>query len=164
MKYYYLIFIIIYISSLVICNDLILEDCTKNNEYLKITLYNNGMINKECYGSFTNTSQEQMSIYSQNKLIIYESGYNSENYCVYGVSSLDCKEFKKRNKESYCCSIKESFNEKKNQTCIEINKQEFERFRGIKGDLNTPDTYLLNCKAKIYSLNMFILVLILFVL
>ena len=152
------------------------ENC-KDEKCLKITIYNNGTIDKECVVDEDYIKKDiRTSIALKNTLIIFDCAKkNSTNYnkCQYnlndGTNNLDVNQCKDNGtsdeKNNECCYFKEKYNN--NDGCIEVNKYEYERFKwnGIIRDnfsnINNDSTEkigYIECNSNISKINILILI------
>ena len=174
---------------------------TNYTNYTKITLYSNGTAKDEEIfideKKINTTEYEMLSIVDGNKLIIYENN-NSESICSYSntknisnVSSDYCKELTPnvKNKNNLCCLLETNYTSKEDnedddkyhpKRCVQVNKFEINRFRGItKNILNYYKEYnkdkddynkieynvsILTCHSKYYKINELFIFILLFIL
>ena len=152
------------------------EDCIiENSTCLKIILYKNGTIDKECVPNLVDIEKYKDDPYSiafDDKIIIFECEKNETVECIYNNTNSPCSELNTTNKDYNCCQLKEYNNAtgKENETCIEINKYEFERFKGLgekqfKENLNDKknNISILICFSKLYKINKSLLFLFLLI-
>ena len=162
------------------------EDC--NNGYcLKIILYKNGSVIKECVDTKEYIDEKPyFSIVNEDKLLIYDCSeskidsscqyrLNNENNSVnLNSSSLENCRKKDTSDGNICCFFQETMdptlsdNQTINFGCIEINEYEIERFIGINETRfdeykknNISNIGRLVCSSKIYQLNKLISLFIL---
>ena len=156
------------------------EGC--DNHCLKIILYKNGTIQKNCTDNLDNESDDvPNSITFDDKIIIFECEKKDKVTCIYNPKeenqNLTCSELNTTNKDNYaCCKLKEYNKEtdSKNYSCIEIYKSDFGRFKGLgdkqfEDNLNIDDREkrkdlsVLICFSNLYKINIFLIFLFLLI-
>ena len=149
------------------------EQDEENSTCLKIILYKNGTKDKESVENLVDIEKyKDYSIVFEDKIIIFKCEKNGAVECIYDNISSSCSELDTTNKDYNCCQLKEYNNAtgQENETCIEINKYEFERFKGLgeeqfKENLKNEKNNLavLICFSKLYKINKFLLFLFLLI-
>ena len=134
---------------------------------LKLILYNNGTLERQYV--LNNKGMELFSITSFDKIILYDCLNDSNGECSYrnytyndsAITKDDIQNKKSYNKDFFNCNITEKYykNNMENITnygCIQIDKKEYERFKGYnlhqKGfiEINETRTWELDCYAHLY--------------
>ena len=106
------------------------QSCIQSDKCWKIILKNDENIDSVC----VKPKIFEKSYYSiiSSTTIIYYNCKNAEANCYDSTDNKNCNKRKASSKENMCCEIKKA-NEgnlaAKDQRCIEINKNEFERFQ-----------------------------------
>ena len=150
---------------------------------LKLTLNNEGYISTEDMNIASNETKI-VSIASDEKLILYEydnslgkcnASLNNLTNSIEDVSLEDCILKKANDNENFVCFLNMTYKNKgENITnpkcCIEVNKYEKDRFKGINLDKylnfnlsnNDNDTIVghLSCDSTLYKINKLILCLL----
>ena len=172
-KIIYHTFIVINLFFIITCND---EGEFYKQEVLKLTLNNSGYISKD--NKYISSNETKIvSIAFDEKLVLYEYD-NSVGNCSITLNNLnnsneddaleDCMSKKPNDNENFVCFLNMTYkiNEKNisyPKCCIEVNKYEKDRFKGI-----TLDKYLnfnfsnidnetiighLSCDSTLYKIN-----------
>ena len=179
-KIIYHIFIVINLFFIITCDG---EGEFYKEEVLKLTLNNSVYISKE-FKNISSNETKIVSIAFDEKLVLYEYG-NSVGNCSIALKNLnnsneddaleDCMSKKPNDNENFVCFLNMTYkiNEKNisyPKCCIEVNKYEKDRFKGI-----TLDKYLnfnlsnidnetiighLSCDSTLYKINKLIFYLL----
>ena len=155
-----------------------IEDKCGEKKCLRIILYNNGLIEEKCEQQDDYIS-EPMTITLEDKIIIYQCKNKEGFECKYNPqmkynNSSICLTKNVTSKENSCCyiiqkEIKNNTIYHQQESCIEINKYEFERYRGINeskydsiNDNNTNISVLI-CFGKLNKINKFLILFLLII-
>ena len=123
-------------------------DCV-TNECLRITLTNDGTITYECEYK-TNYQNYQNSYYSiiNSDTLIYINCIKSTENCY--NTKYTCIKREASSKDNMCCEIKRNVKGENNtDDCIEINKNEFERFQQYPKDYYKEEYFDYDVDAQI---------------
>ena len=172
-KIIYHTFIVINLFFIITCDG---EGEFYKEEVLKLTLNNSGYISKE-FKNISSNETKIVSIAFDEKLVLYEYD-NSVGNCSITLNNLnnsnednaleDCMSKKPNDNENFVCFLNMTYkiNEKNisyPKCCIEVNKYEKDRFKGITLDkyLNFNSSNIdigkiighLSCDSTLYKIN-----------
>ena len=157
------------------------QDCFDevNDNCITLLLYYNGtgIRNSENRANI-NLKEETLSIATFDKIILHDC-MNENNSCSYRNTTIpnnldDCKN-RKKDKNNFCCFLKEecydpkSNNITSHSSCIQVDKNEYQRFKIHNNSTNNPNNITnyfgrLECFDRFYikGMNKFLIFLILF--
>ena len=173
--FYFLLITFFNSFTYIICENYFLS-YSNESQCLMITLYNNGTLERK-YVPDNYTKEKIISIGSVDKIILYDC-LNSE--CSYNnrsenITKEDALKKKSHDSEFYSCYIYEEYyinatDKISNSGCIEVEKNEYEKFRSYIKDINDlkhineQEMGILECFDINYIKNKYIYLSILFLL
>ena len=170
MDYFKKFLLIIFLFNLF---GIILGQDELNDNCITLLLYYNGteIRNNESRTNI-NLKGETLSIATFDKIILHDC-MNENNSCSYRNTTIpnnleDCKN-RKKDKNNFCCFLKISNNITSHSSCIQVDKNEYQRFKINNNSTNNPNNITnyfgrLECFDRFYikGMNKFLIFLILF--
>ena len=149
-------------------------NCTFGNCCLKITIYKNGIVEKECIeDTIDKNYKERTSIQFNESFIIFDClEEDKKESCPYYGSikgeafNSGCSKYQ-LDGDNICCNLRMKYNNARIGGCVEVNKFEIEKFKWILSDelfekSNDTEDIIgqLECTSKLYKINLFLILII----